>query len=366
MVKKCISFLTFVLLVFLVFDKPAVFGQSFTKYPVVSLPEYIKPQFLRPNDPVSVALGLTGTAYRTGASAPLSNPAGLAELDRLELSFSHIPSYNIFGLDLYNQEAVAVGLPLPAGFALGFHFFYLNFGEVDTWSPFNPVNKKERAGIRQFQFTAAKKFSISETVIFSFGSNIKHINFYIGPPFMKKWLVDLGSRIKWKFDKSRFSMGISVTNIGSDIEEKYISMDGETHTFKEPIARFLRLGLAWGTVGAGISKQGANPQFMVTVEYQHDLYKNNKEFSYAHWKFLGCGLEGHFFNHLHGEIGYHFDLRTKNKYENYKGFTYGFGFETPRSIFPSFPLRLQLSYGKGAKQGLINQNVIAVTLVYQR
>ena len=365
MVKKHISFFVFLLVISFVFNKPTVFGQSFTGHLVVSLPEYIKPQFLRPNDPVSVAMGLTGTAYRTSASAPLSNPAGLAKLDRLELSFSHIPSHNLFGENLYNQEAVAVGLPLPAGFALGFHFFYLNFGEINTWSPSHPIDKKERAGIRQFQFTAAKKLNISETAFLSLGSNVKHINFYLGSPFMKKWLLDLGSRVRWKFAKSWVSMGVSVTNIGSDIEEKYISMDGERHTFKEPIARFFRLGLAWGTIGQSISRQGANPQFMVTVEYQQDLYKNNKEFSYAHWKFLGCGLEGCIFNHLHGEIGYHFDLRTKNRYGNYKGLTYGFGFETPKSISPSFPLGLQLSYGKGVNQGLINQNVIAVTLVYQ-
>jgi hypothetical protein len=69
------------------------------------------------------------------------------------------------------------------------------------------------------------------------------------------------------------------------------------------------------------------------------------------------------FNHLYGRIGYNFDLIYSGDNE-LQGLTYGFGFKTPDEINIIIPLTFELSYGRGVRRGVIDVNVISLSIFY--
>jgi len=316
---------------------------------------YIIPQILRPGDPNSVALGMTGAAYRTGVLSPFSNPAGLADLNHMEFCFSYSPSIKHYLFEepfsIGNQETFALSIPLSSGYTIGASFFHMNCG--NDKSP--TTGKEEKAFIRQFRLSIARKIAF-----LNLGSSIKYLKQnYFNFAKVTSWRFDIGIRAHWDFlsetKKNKWlSIGISLQNLGPDINYKF---SYNIDTYSEPAPKFLRLGIATGTTG----NQRTISTFMITVEYQHVLNKNDYK-----WNHLGTGLELRFFKHLYGQIGYNFELKKKNNtsFPDYKGFTYGFGFRTPGKISHKFPLQLEIAYGQGVKIGYLDVSNIMILLNY--
>ncbi len=75
---------------------------------------------------------------------------------------------------------------------------------------------------------------------------------------------------------------------------------------------------------------------------------------------MGCGLELCFLNHLFGQFGYNFDFNESDL----EGFTYGFGFNTPKDVNMVIPIKISIFYGNGIKSGVMDANIIAVSLNY--
>jgi len=316
---------------------------------------YVIPQMLRPGDPNSVALGITGVAYRTGVLSPFSNPAGLADLEHFELCYSHSPSieYCLFEkpVKIGNQETFALAIPLPSGYTIGANFLYMNFGKEK-----NPLTGKEkRASIKQFHLNVAKKIAF-----LYIGGSAKYLyQNYWGLIKTTSWAFDLGIRAHWDFISEAktngwLSVGASVQNLGPDVNYKF---DYVQDTYSQSAPKFFRLGIAGGTTGI----QKAIPTFMLTVEYQHVL--NSSDYK---WNHLGTGLEVRLLKHLYGQIGYNFELKEKNNtsFTDYKGLTYGFGFQTPGKISHKFPLQLELAYGQGIKIGYLDVSTVMILLNY--
>ncbi|HEX9652328.1 MAG TPA: hypothetical protein VGA99_01340 [bacterium] len=109
----------------LFFAASLILTNSITPAQGIFFNTYVAPQTLRPSDPVSTALGVSGVAHRTGVWAPLFNPAGLAELSQIEFSFSHIPSAHSW-IFPFKQQTAALGVPMPFGFAAGLTYLFVD------------------------------------------------------------------------------------------------------------------------------------------------------------------------------------------------------------------------------------------------
>ncbi|MBN2104647.1 hypothetical protein JW835_11460 [bacterium] len=303
-------------------------------------------QILRPNDPIGIALGLTGAAYREGLLSTYTNPAGMRLYD-IHVAYSHIPVLaSEFDAMPFNQEAAGAGVPLGP-VTLGAQFYNLNLGKWEFCDPHgNPVGKK-RTGLREFQITGAGRFTLDQNEL-SFGLTLKYLQFYMSICDDSEVFGDAGIRYRINRMKIWYSIGISAENFGHRIEL-------DEQLLLRPMELF-RIGAAIGTNDTPDSDLGMTG----TVEFQKSY--NDADYI-APWSHLGTGLEVCFLNHLFARLGYHFDLSEGDENRRIQGMTYGIGFKTPRKIRMIIPVGLSLNYGKGIYDyRKLNANVISIDL----
>jgi hypothetical protein len=310
------------------------------------IPMSAVPQILRPNDAQGIALGLTGVSYREGLFSTYTNPAGL-KFEEAEFAFSHIPESNYYGDMKLNQEAFALGFPLKSGYMLALHYFFLNYGEYNTYDYISDKHKKIRAGYSEFQLSASKIF-ISHKNQLSFGINVKYVKYTFPPIDARTLLIDIGMRCRFNLKKTWNSFGISVSNLGKELED-----DG--YKLQEPV-KLLRIGITNGTDAADLS-------YLYTIEYQRSL---NKKKTHILWNHLGIGVELRILKTMFCRLGYSFDFADIDNDDKAKGLTYGMGFKTPKKIKILVPLNISLNYGKGiAKYVHLNSNVVSVMVGFE-
>ncbi len=349
-----VRFRNIIIFSFLFFFNFPIFGQF-----IKPAPTYFFPQHIRPSDPAMAALGYTGTAHRDGLFASFSNPAGLINIDRFEIAYTHLPSHkmsyfpSMVSEDFFGQYTFSLAIPINQYLKVGLYYFNLHLGETGP-SIFAPSNtEKEDFGIRQFQLSFSTKVNVNEKFAISFGSNIKYLqdlyNYYDGNVL----LFDLGCRSEWTGEKTIFSLGAVFTNIGSKIKYEVNSF-----SFEEDAIKLFKMAMAIRSSTLYQKESGNTYDYMFTIEYQKSInaFWNNA------WKTLSGGLELTFFSHLFGQIGYIYDLRDIDPDSEFKGLTYGFGFETPENIDLIIPIKLSLSYGHGIKQGLLDSNIISISI----
>lgn len=304
------------------------------------------PQILRPNDPQSVALGLTGVSCREGLFSTYSNPAGL-KFDKFNLAFSHIPGSDSEISMINNQEAFAIGLPVNNKLMLGVHFFNLNFGQVNTYSTNGQSTSKKRAGIRELQISGCKLFFIGQNIL-SFGSSVKYLENDFPGLEADGFLCDTGLRYRVNHEKTWYAFGLSICNLGEELKHDGFTVD-------KPL-KLLRTGFTY----SNNANPGSDLRYLFTIEYQKSL-NNDKEI--AQWQHLGTGLELQFFKFSFARIGYHFDLADAGKKTQVKGLTYGIGFSTPEKIKIIVPVDISIHYAKGITDHRdFNANVVAIVL----
>lgn len=340
--------------------------------PVLSqerFPVYVFPQLLRPNDPVVSSMGLTGTAYRTGVLAPLSNPAGLSGVNGFEISYSHVPFHHVFSDDLDRQNGFSAGVAFPDGFVMGFS--YSSFaqdetGLVDRITPLIPdVLSEPSADIRQIQISVAKKIGR-----WRLGVNGKHVDNDLGIVRGTGWLMDLGLMRDWTIfatdsASTLFSTGLTVANLGSSLKYRFrkgSELGGGAipeEDYFESAPRFLRIGLAVINSSGGGSRSGFSG-FVASAEYQGSLNRDTYR-----WDRLAAGVELNSMEHFSLRIGYNFDLRKKSSYEDFEGLTFGFGVDSGVVNLEKMPIRMEFSFGKSVDLGsAVNSYVVAGLFAY--
>jgi len=347
--------LIFLFLIFITFSKPLI-----SQY----YPDYLYPQHIRPSDPQIAALGFTGTAYRDGLFAPSSNPAGLAAIDRVELGVTRLPSHILPWGDndqeYFGQYTISLAMPVNRFIAVGFYYFDVGLGKISAWDQSGNIIKKTKTGIRQFQMSAATKYEFNKKTSIYFGSNIKYLNNFYNIADGECVLYDLGLRSNWNFKSHYLLLGLAFINLGNDIKYDYDHSEGIQD--KEDVVKLFKAGIGLGNTGIHPPKVSNKLSYLLSIEYQKNL--NSGMYSDL-WKTIGCGFELCLFNHLFCQIGYIYDLYHKEHEYDFKGITYGFGFETPEDINIIKPVSLSLFYGRGIKQGILDVNIVSLSIGYK-
>jgi hypothetical protein len=326
-------------------------------------PSYFFPQHIRPSDPQIAALGFTGTAYRDGLFAPYSNPAGLASIKCYEFGFTRLPSHTVpfWGDDeeYFGQYSISFGMPINKSIAVGIYYFDVDLGEVTKLDQFGNITKKTKTGIRQYQVSGAVKYEFNKKISVSIGSNIKYLNNYYNLQDGICFLYDIGIRTNMIFESRYLLFGLSFNNLGEDIKYDYDKSEGIQDT--EDVVKLFKIGIGFGNSRLFPAKNSNKPQYLFSVEYQQNF--KSKMYSDL-WKTIGCGFELSFFNHLFCQVGYIYDLNNEKHEHDFEGVTYGFGFKTPEDIKLIKPISISLSYGRGIKLGVLDVNIISLSIGY--
>ncbi|KAA3609281.1 MAG: hypothetical protein DWQ05_22575 [Calditrichaeota bacterium] len=325
---------------------------------LAQVPDYIIMQHVRPSAPSMAAMGYTGTAFLDGHWAPVSNPAGLAFVERPTFSYTYAPPFALpFGdtvdKQYYRQHVFSASVPL-AHAAFGFYYFNIGFGEHSYTDETSPISiGKYEPKLKQYQMSAAFNFGIFNHSQLSLGTTAKYLHhdyfFYEG----KTFLFDFGARSDFVTAGKTFSFGLAINNIGGNIE--YKAKEGDSRD--EEVAKLVKAGFALHNSGFE-DKSDQSMQYLISLEFQQNF--NDESYLEKMWKSLGIGAELRFFNHLFGQIGYLYDLYKDEHANDYKGVTYGFGFETPEPVKIIIPVYISAAYGRGVDVGLLDMNIISL------
>lgn len=318
-------------------------------------PPYAVPLMIRPQDPVVAAMGLTGTAYRSGPLSALTNPAGLSWRFVTELAGVHVPAQGQ-GLipenrpQYLNQESVALGYPFSR-FVLGGMFLYYNLGiSSEGQENGSTVNHF----VRFYQISCSRRFALSGHTDLSAGLNLKRIENKLIYKQGVGYSGDFGFQIRHHREKRILRAGVSVSNIGLDFRYKQ-HLDTEYET---PL-QLLRVGAAFTVLDPfGFF----HTELTAAVGYHRNL--NHDPSCFQNWEILGSGVECGVFDVLYIRAGMVFDLEKRVNAESIEGFTLGFGFRTEIPFESMPPLHLKLDYGRGLQIQNLNRNVISLALGY--
>ena len=318
-------------------------------------PPYAVPFMIRPQDPVTAAMGLSGAAYRTGPLSTLTNPAGLSHSDITMLSGVHVPAQGQ-GLipenrpQYLNQESIAAGHPFH-GFVIGGMFLHYNLG---SGSEGQEDGGSSGYHVRLYQFSCARQFNIHEKLVLSAGLNLKRIENKLAHKHGAGYSGDVGFRIQHRSDKRMLMAGLSVCNLGLDFRYKQ-HLDTE---YEIPLHLF-RMGVASLFLHPF---RFFETEILIALEYQRNLNYDPKYFQ--NWEVLGGGVECGVFDVLYLRVGKVFDLEKRENAESIEGVTFGAGFHTDIPFKSMPPLHLKLDYGRGLEIQNLNQNMISLTLEY--
>lgn len=352
--------LVFTVLAAVMFGLSPVFAQVF--------PLHFSPQHIRATDPQMLAMGLTGVAHRDGILATSATPAGIANLEELQIAYTRHPSSRQLFSDqddyLFGQHMIALALPVFKNVVIGAQFWDFDMGKVYIYSIDNPEEPDSfNIGIRQFQVTPAFRFFDGENLSFLVGANIKYLDEY-GYTDSNGWVFDFGLRANAIVNNNLVSFGASFHNMGSDLN---ISYDNPNPDFQQPDKlepyRWMKIGAAIGNTRIK-STAKKTIKYLATVEFQKNLeYKfEDVPISNTDWESLNGGLELRFLDHLFGQIGYVKDISGNLGFDKIQGMTYGFGFETPEHINIGLPLSIAMAYGRSIHYGILDMDALSIIL----
>lgn len=137
------------------------------------------------------------------------NPAGLAQLNQNEFSFTHVASF----VDIY-YESLKFGMPLRNGkSAIGFEIDYLNYGSIERRDHLNVSHGNYSANETAFTFCFATR--ARENI--KFGANLKMWMGKIDNEKANAFAVDMGALY---IVNNALNFGFSIQNMGTKV--KYI------------------------------------------------------------------------------------------------------------------------------------------------
>ena len=301
----------------------------------------------------AAALGEAYTVWATGAEAMFWNPAGLARLDKMELSTTYIN-----WLFDAQQGALAYALAVQGFGVVGMQVQYADFGEFEETTNQRPyINNPDNPGLtgrtfRPFSYVVGISYARDLTDKFSVGIGMKYAyeSLFNGGKVtamvrqgvfeeVETWadalLFDFG--IRYDTGYRSIHIGSSVQNFGADV--KYAK---ESH----PVPLLFRLGIGANVIGPdGLLYHGSKDN---RLSFACDIFHPNDYAQQMH-----VGMEYEFAGLFALRSGYKFNY-------DFDGLTLGAGI---KHALEGVRLSLDYSYGDmGTYLGYVQRISIGIAL----
>ncbi len=157
----------------------------------------------------AVGMGEAFVAVANDASALYWNPAGLAQMSRNELIFSHVN----WPVDV-RHEFVGYVHRFGGANALGFSLTALHTDDLEETTEFQPLGTGNYAPFGDI--AVGLSFARQMTDRFSFGVTLKYMDETLAELHARNVFVDFGTYYRTGFGNSRFA--VAVTNFGTNIK----------------------------------------------------------------------------------------------------------------------------------------------------
>ena len=163
------------------------------------------------------ALGGASVAIPDGAEAMNSNIAGLMSLKTPDVTLMH----NEYMMDM-TQEYAAFGMPLNKKSAIGASLIFVDAG---TFYGFTAANQPTGTfTAKDMAFSVGYALSVRDDV--NIGAAVKYVKSEIANESASTIALDAGA--VWTLPKSPWTLGISITNVGSGL--KFIAEEDDLPT----------------------------------------------------------------------------------------------------------------------------------------
>lgn len=273
------------------------------------------------------AIGEAFAALANDVSALYWNPAGITQLKKNNVHFSHIEyvagvQHEFFGYVRKIGTFNAVGLSIVA----------LHTDDMAVTTEVQPFGTGETFGFSDIMIGLS--FAREFTDRFSTGVTVKYVRESLADVHMSGVLIDAGTLYKIGFRGARFA--VSITNFGPEFETSgtlrdflgTLRKDVDFESFPAPL--LLRVGLAFDLINTENSR--------VVLAFQLDHPNDESEN-------LNCGGEYWFNDRIALRAGY-------KKVDEIGGLSLGFGLEIP---IESMNLQLDYSFSEFGVLGNLNR-----------
>ena len=156
-----------------------------------------------------ISMGSAQTASGRGISAVHYNPASLAFIDRSETFYSK--SNYLAGI---THNTIGYGTKLSPTDYFGLHLFYLDSGDMEVTTEFQPDGTEELFSVTNLSLRLLYGRQLTDRL--RVGGALKYIREDIFTTYMQSFVFDIGSN----FDTGIYGviLGMSVSNFGSDVQ----------------------------------------------------------------------------------------------------------------------------------------------------
>lgn len=233
-------------------------------------------QIIRPGDPQSLSMGLTGVSYATGISSICSNSAGLSYTENMEIIYSHFPSIKRGNTSNYNKEMIGLSLPLIKNYVIGFQYLFINGPEYSVSDMQGQIIARRKANVKNILATGSKIFKFNNRH-FAIGLTIKYLEDWILIEEKRDaFRFDFGIRYKCDINADKwYAIGIAFNDVGNGLKSKLV--------YEEKNLKILRCGVTYCNNNIKNKEVG----ILSCVEYQNGLLKDD----YFYWENLSLGFE---------------------------------------------------------------------------
>lgn len=283
----------------------------------------------------ATAVGEAYTVWATGAEAIFWNPAGLANLDKMEFSTTYID----WMFDA-QQGALSFAHSVHGFGAIGIQVQYVDFGEFEETTNERPfINDPDNPGLtgrtfRPFSFLIGVSYSRYMTDKFSLGISMKyaHESLFDGGKVRTMVRQDVFEEVETSasgllFDFGiRYDTGYRSIHIGSAVQN--FGADVKYAKESNPVPLMFRFGIGADLIGVNGLLQGGSENNRLSVAY--DIFHPNDYAQQMH-----AGIEYEFAGAFALRGGYKFNY-------DFDGLTLGAGV---RQALEDIRLALDYSYG---------------------
>ncbi len=173
-----------------------------------------------------MAMGGAYVGFAEGAEAGYWNPAGLTQIEHIELSATHLQ----WSTDVM-YEFLTYGQKLPGIGSVGASLFYLDVGEIDARDDFGQVLPV----ITAYDACGMVSFARAINPMLSAGLSVKGFQEKIGDDATSGFAVDVGGLVRL----AKVSVGFNVQNLGMKMkfvdEEFSLPMTGRLGVAFRPL-----------------------------------------------------------------------------------------------------------------------------------
>lgn len=160
-------------------------------------------------------MGATFVAVADDASASYWNPAGIANLDVMNLTLMHL-----IYVDSSSYELLAFNYPLSNQLKLGAHIIYLNYGSMEkTIETSSGAFGGSSGTFSSFDLGIAASVAYKFSEELQLGLNAKYAMQSIDTDTVTAVIADVGALYKLDFLVENLLLGLSLSNVGTKVKD---------------------------------------------------------------------------------------------------------------------------------------------------